>query len=67
MCDPLNRRLKVREELLGRLPEDSECPPPGEKADLRLRVLRGHPAFMEDDVDLVLCPLDIGVDGEAPR
>jgi hypothetical protein len=64
--NPLDRRLKVREELLGRLPLDAEHPPPGEKAHLGLGVWRGHPALVKDNVDFILCPLDVGVDGEAP-
>jgi hypothetical protein len=64
--DPLDRRLEVREELLGRLPLDAERPPPGEKAHLGLGVRWGHPALVKDNVDLVLRPLDVGVDGEAP-
>ncbi len=64
--DPLDRHLEVREELLGRLPLDAEHPPPKEKAHLGLGVRWGHPALMKDNVNFIFCPLDVGVDGEAP-
>ena len=63
LLDSLDGGLEVGEEPLVQLPLDAQHPPPGKEGDLRLCVLAGHAALMEDDVDLVLVPLGIGVDG----
>jgi len=63
LLDSLDGGLEVGEEPLVHLPLDAHHPPPGKEGDLRLCVLWGHAALVENDVDLVLVPLGIGVDG----
>ncbi len=60
--DALTGGLEVGKEPLVQLPLDAQHPPPGKEGDLRLCVIWGHAALVEDTVDLVLCSLCIGVD-----
>jgi hypothetical protein len=60
--DSLDCGLEVGVEFLGGLPLNLEGAPPQEKSDLRL-LRQGHTTLVQDDVDLALLPLIIGVGG----